>query len=94
MAYDAMRETKGYQADREYLKVLHLAAMETESGVDDALRLLFASDEPITAEAVLDIVKSGREVPPPTDVAIPAVDLAAYDALLSASPTGQLVGAL
>jgi len=94
MAYDALRETKGRQADREYLKILHLAAMETEAGVDDALRLLFASDDAITADAVLEIVKSGQTVPPPTDVAIPAVDLSAYDALLSSLVAGQLVGAV
>ena len=85
MAYDALRGINLYQADREYLKILHLAAMETETGVDDALRLLFASDEPISADAVEEIVRSGRLVPPPTDVAIPAVDLSEYDTLLEGS---------
>jgi hypothetical protein len=83
MAYDALRETNLHQADREYLKILHLAARETETGVDDALRLLFASDDPIAASAVEGIVRSGQTVPPPTELAIPAVDLSEYDSLLA-----------
>jgi hypothetical protein len=64
------------------VRILHLAARETEVGVYDALRLLFALDAPITASAVEEIVKSGQVVPPPTDVAIPAVNLSEYDSLL------------
>jgi hypothetical protein len=85
MAYDALGKASPHQADREYLKILHLAARETETGVDDALRLLFASDEPITADVVAEIVRSGREAPPPTDVSIAAVDLSEYDSLLASS---------
>jgi hypothetical protein len=82
MAYDALRQTSLHTADRQYLKILHLAARETEAGVDDALRLLFALDDPITSSAVDEIVKSGQVVPPPTDVAVAAVNLSEYDSLL------------
>lgn len=82
MAYDTLRQMSLHTADRQYLKILHLAARDTQTGVDDALRLLFALDEPITADAVEEIVKSGQVVPPPTDVAIPAVNLSEYDSLL------------
>lgn len=83
MAYDALRERSPHQADRQYLKILHLAARESQTGVDDALRLLFASGDPVTADAVEEIVRSGQEAPPVTEVAVKAVDLSAYDALLS-----------
>ena len=82
MAYDALRQTSLHTADRQYLRILHLAARETQTGVDDALRLVFALDGPITADAVEEIVKSGQVVPPPTDVAVPAVNLSEYDCLL------------
>ena len=83
MAYDALRQTKLHRADREYLRILQLAARQTQDGVDDALRLLFASGDPITADAVEEIVTSGQQAPAPTDVMVPAVDLSAYDCLLA-----------
>lgn len=83
MAYDALRESNLHQADRQYLKILSLAARQTEAGVDNALRLLFMSESPVTADAVEGIVMSGQKAPPATEVAVPAVDLSAYDTLLS-----------
>jgi len=82
MVYDALRQASLHTADRQYLRILHLAARETQTGVDDALRLLFALDGAITADAVEEIVKSGQVVPPPTEVAIQAVNLSEYDSLL------------
>ena len=38
MAYDHLRVRKQSRAAREYLKILDLAAKQSESGVDDALR--------------------------------------------------------
>jgi hypothetical protein len=83
MAYDALCQTNLHRADREYLRILRLAALQTQDGVDDALRLLFASGDPITADAVEEIVTSGQQAPVPTDVMVPAVDLSAYDCLLA-----------
>ena len=82
LAYDALRQRSLLTADRQYLRILHLAASETQTGVDDALRLLFTLDTPLTADAVEAIVKSGQAVPPPTYVMIPTVNLSEYDALL------------
>jgi len=39
-------------------------------------------DRPIDAETVKALVKSGHQVPPPTDVAIAPTDLTVYDKLL------------
>lgn len=82
MAYDALREQNPMHATKEYLKILHLSAMETEQGVDDALRLLHASGDRISAEIVEAIVLSGERIPPVTDVDIMPVDLSRYDELL------------
>jgi hypothetical protein len=83
MAYDALRREHPDQADREYLGLLLLAAKESEQGVDDALRLLLAGEEPITRTGVESLVRSGRVLPPATAIEIPAVNLAIYDTLLS-----------
>lgn len=82
MAYDALRESMPARAEREYLRILHLAARQSESGVDDALRLLLGSEEPLSAEKVESICSSGMRVPPVTDVMIRMVELSAYDELL------------
>lgn len=82
MAYDTLRQERPGEADREYLALLLLAARETEQGVDDALRLLLSTEQPLTTAAVEALVRSGRVLPPATAVAIAPVDLAAYDTLL------------
>lgn len=85
MAYDALkRRHASSRASKEYLRILHQAARESEAAVDDALRLLIENQEPIAAEAVDAIVISGQKPPKPLDISIPAVDLAAYDAVLNA----------
>lgn len=92
MAYDALRQSRPLEADREYLALLLLAARESEVGVDDALRLLLAAGEPIQASVVAAWVRTGRQVPPPTEVAITAVDLGMYDGLLGSSGSWEVAG--
>lgn len=88
MAYDALREKLAQDADRQYLKVLYLAARESEQGVDDALRHLLSTEQAIEVDAVEKLLKSGRALPPATAVEIPPVNLAAYDTLLSGAAWG------
>jgi hypothetical protein len=83
MAYDALQATGSPRADKEYLQLLHLAAKESEAGVDDALRVLLGQAAPLSAAAVEALVRSGQELPPPTEVMVEPVDLAAYDLLLA-----------
>lgn len=83
-AYDVLQRTHPGMADREYLGLLQLAAQETEQGVDDALRLLLAENRAVQVSGVRELLQSGRELPRHIEVPIPAVDLSAYDALLSA----------
>jgi hypothetical protein len=83
MAYDALKASHPRRAEKEYLQILHLAAMDTEGGVDDALRVLLGQDRPLTAAAVEELVRSGQEIAPATDVTVEPVDLGTYDLLLA-----------
>lgn len=83
MAYDdLMARHAPSVASKHYLRILHLAARESESAVDEALRGLFGREEAISAQAVEQIVRSGLEAKPVTDVVVPDVELAQYDGLL------------
>lgn len=89
MAYDALRKRHAPgKASKEYLRILHQAARESEIAVDEALRLLIECGEPITADAVDVIVQSGQRPASPLEITIPPVDLAAYDAILAAGGLG------
>jgi hypothetical protein len=82
MAYDALGDHCGVQADKEYLRILHLAARENEQRVDDALRVLLNQETPFAAHEVEALVLSGAALPAATQIAIAAVNLATYDELL------------
>ena len=60
MAYDLLRKQDRLRAHKEYLKILYLAAKESESGVNEALRWLVDLEQPITAAAVQERLSSGR----------------------------------
>lgn len=82
MAYDSLQQTHGDRAAKAYLRILHLAARETESGVDEALRHLFHEGQPISFEAVETLVRRGQELPSVTQVTVGPVDLTGYDSLM------------
>ena len=52
MAYDDLLMRPSPYADKEYLKILHLAARQSEVQVEASLRELLASEQPISASAV------------------------------------------
>jgi hypothetical protein len=81
-AYDTLRAQSPENADREYLKLLLLAAKESEQGVDDALRTLLAREGPIGLTAVRHLLLEDVPLLPATAVTVAPVDLAAYDTLL------------
>lgn len=81
VAYDMLKRQSGARADKEYLKILHLAKEESETGVEAALMVLMDSGERLSAGRVDQILDEGRELKLPTDVSIPDVDLASYDEL-------------
>jgi transposase InsO family protein len=79
-AYDALLASGDRHADREYLRILHLAASTMQSEVETALELLLVEKRLSNADAVKALVAPAKtEVP---HLAAPAVDLAAYDDLL------------
>ena len=83
MAYDELKQHHNVsKAGKEYLRILNLAAKESESAVDDTLRFLFDRTSLISAETVENLLLSGQKPVPVTDVRISAVTLHAYDCLL------------
>ena len=81
VAYDYLREHDPAGADRQYVRILHVAAQDSEQRVDEALRYLIEQGEAITAERVKEWVST----PVALDcrqVEIEPVQLAVYDSLL------------
>jgi transposase len=82
IAYDVLEKQSEGRADREYLKILYLAARESESGVEAILAALIDEGAAISAEAVEDMLANSKELEFPREITVDAVDLATYDALL------------
>lgn len=85
IAYDCLRQTCPVRAGKEYLSILHLAAKESETAVDEALYQLINLDKNITALAVKELVESGQQLSSPKDIVIADVDIKSYDLLLGVS---------
>jgi hypothetical protein len=81
-AYDQLRQQQPQRADQQYVRVLHLAATLSEHEVETALGLLLDSGTTPTHEAVRDLVQ-GRPTPAVPELSPPALELSAYDALLT-----------
>ena len=82
VAYDFLKRSNPNRSNKEYLKILHLAARENESLVDAALDFLIDKEKAITIEAVEALVKSEQKITSAKDVCIDKVDIKAYDALI------------
>lgn len=82
-AYDALLEWREELADREYLKVLNQAAMESEADVAAALMVLLEQGETPNSEKVRQLC-SRRPLVPKVTVLQP--DLSKYDNLLTFEP--------
>jgi hypothetical protein len=81
MAYDALREAQPQRGHKEYLGILYLAARQSETAVDEALRALLDSDRGVSCSAVKELVHRVEEVPAVTDVIVEEVDLLDFDDL-------------
>jgi len=81
-AYDALVAQQPGRADREYLRLLHLAAQQGESRVEEALRKLLDQVRPVSEQAVQTLLGSATPLSVAAQVSVPAVDLRLYDALL------------
>ena len=91
IAYDDLKARRPAGADKEYLRILHLAARENEMAVDAALEQLIAAEKPLDSRAVEAIVKSEGQLPDVKAVKVDCVDINHYDSLLSefALPAGE-----
>ncbi len=84
MAYDALCESTPRRASKEYLRILELAAKESEAKVNDALRVLLAeSVTSVNREAVERLLADEQPVPPATEVRVEPVPLSCFDELLT-----------
>jgi transcriptional regulator with XRE-family HTH domain len=81
-AYDLLTERQPTRADREYVRLLHLAASTVEAEVEAALALLLEQDNAPTFDAVRELI---RPAGPPSipQLATPDLTLDAYDRLLA-----------
>jgi hypothetical protein len=81
-AYDALHGERPGSADREYVRILHLAAREGEAGVEEVLAKLLDTGRPLSEQAVRTLLGSDTMLSVAAQVSVPAVDLRLYDALL------------
>jgi hypothetical protein len=81
-AYDLLTERRPERADREYVRILHLAASTVEAEVEAALALLLEQQLTPTFDAMRDLV---RPAAPPAvpQLAAPDLTLDVYDRLLA-----------
>jgi hypothetical protein len=83
IAYDGLCRDHGPRKGvREYLKILQLAARDSQDAVQDALRLAIAQGEPVSSKSVRLAVEQHQQAPPVTDVHVEPPDLDAFDSLL------------
>jgi hypothetical protein len=83
IAYDQLlKQHSIHRASKEYLRILHLAATESQTHVDRILLFFCHNDQPISYESVKEQLTSIQQLPPVTAVNIDAINLRDYDVLL------------
>lgn len=88
MAFDELKERLGPGANKEYLAILELAAKESESKVDEALRGLLQKGELVRAETVRHALRA-EETGSLREVEVASVDLRMFDELCGAGEVVQ-----
>jgi transposase len=81
-AYDIYQEKIPIKADREYVRLLHLAASDSEQDVENALLLLLETETVPDVESVSAIIARPLAIHVP-EILKPDLNLAIYDGLLS-----------
>ena len=82
VAYDQLQNQYAGGADKQYLKILELAAKESQGRVEAAIGHLVERERAMSFEAVEAGVLCGQPRAAPTAVRVDEVDLSAYDQLL------------
>jgi transposase len=83
VAYDLLVRKGRRSGQKQYLKILHLAATENETAVDECLRRMIDRGEPIELEQIKAFVEAQTKPAAPREVHVVDVDLNDYDALLA-----------
>jgi hypothetical protein len=83
ICYDTLKKQSPLRADKEYLKILHLAARNEETAVEGAVNHLLAKDGHVSADAIERLLSCETALPSLRDVAIDQIALSIYDDLLS-----------
>ena len=81
-AYDALLERCPARSAKDYLRILELAAKESEVGVDTVLGRLLEWNVPITPTVVEEQLRHDLGLPRAMEVVVSLVDLSTYDLLL------------
>ncbi len=84
VAYDVLKKNSPNTANKKYLQILHLAAQESEVGVQRALELLLNERESISADAVKELLETENKIEAIPEIQIPEIDLETYDRFLQA----------
>jgi len=83
MAYDWLCQDRSPRAAaREFLKILRLAARESEDAVQDALRVAITENAAISVKAIRLAVEQHQQAPAATNVTVEVPDLQDFDSLL------------
>lgn len=87
-AYDELCQQRSKNAaTKDYLRILELAAKESESRVEDALRTILSRDSIFTLVDVEELVFADIDLETPANVTIDDVDLNTFDFLLQSFHT-------
>jgi hypothetical protein len=89
IAYDILKDEAPVSAEREYLKILHLAAKESELAVDRVLGMLLDSESPIIADEIENLVCEAQQPGQVKDPVIVEINLRIYDSLFEEMVVGH-----
>ncbi len=90
MAYDLLKQEHPTRADKEYLNILHLAALEGEERVEMLLRSFPRKDLPLSAHTIEAMLKESDVPDSPMTLQVQAVDLQMYNRLMDEEVCGWL----
>ena len=82
LAYDLLQEELPERCDKEYLKILHTAAYESEAKVTKALAKIIDSNLPLSVELVKQYIAKDASLLKIEDIPVASLELSDYDKLL------------
>jgi hypothetical protein len=89
--YDFLLEHGPARASTDYVRILEMAAKESEAGVDVVLARLLEGNGLITPTVVEEQLRHDLGLPPAMEVVVATVDLSSYDLLLESREDFPLI---